>query len=132
MAKLKIRRNPTRQYEAVYIIDSAIEDAAILEKLEKLQSLLNLATPAEIEHWGRRQLAYKIGRHDTGYYAIARFEITHTGAHTNHHARSLNAQARWKLGHRIAATAVLDIDVIDPNPHMLNQNLMGLGLWAVL
>ena len=45
MAKLKIRRNPTRQYEAVYIIDSAIEDAAILEKLEKLQSLLNLATP---------------------------------------------------------------------------------------
>ena len=76
MAKLKIRRNPTRHYEAVYIIDSAIEDAAILEKLDKLQSLLNLATPAEIEHWGRRQLAYKIGRHETGYYAIARFETT--------------------------------------------------------
>ncbi len=74
MAKLKIRRNPTRRYEAVYIVDSAIEDAAILEKLDKLQSLLNLAAPAEIEHWGRRQLAYKIGRHETGYYAIARFE----------------------------------------------------------
>lgn len=73
MAKLKIRRNPTRRYEAVYIFDSALEDAAIGEKLEKLQSLLSLSEPAEIEHWGRRQLAYKIGRHETGYYVISRF-----------------------------------------------------------
>jgi small subunit ribosomal protein S6 len=73
VAKLKIRRNPTRRYEAVYIVDSAIEDAAILEKLDKLQSLLNLAAPAEIEHWGRRQLAYKIGRHENGYYVISNF-----------------------------------------------------------
>ena len=37
MAKLKIRRNPTRRYEAVYIFDSALDDAVITEKLEKLQ-----------------------------------------------------------------------------------------------
>lgn len=73
VAKLKIRRSPTRRYEAVYIFESALEDAAIAEKLEKLQSLLSLAEPAEIEHWGRRQLAYKIGRHETGYYVISRF-----------------------------------------------------------
>jgi len=73
VAKLKIRRNPTRRYEAVYIFDSALEDATIAEKLEKLQSLLNLAEPATIEHWGRRQLAYKIGRHENGYYVISNF-----------------------------------------------------------
>jgi small subunit ribosomal protein S6 len=73
VAKLKIRRNPTRQYEAVYIFDSALEDTAIAEKLEKLQALLNLAEPATIEHWGRRQLAYKIGRHENGYYVISNF-----------------------------------------------------------
>lgn len=73
MAKLKIRRNPTRRYEAVYIFDSALEDAAIAEKLEKLQTLLQLAEPATIEHWGRRQLAYKIGRHESGYYVISHF-----------------------------------------------------------
>lgn len=73
MAKLKIRRNPTRRYEAVYIFDSALEDTTIAEKLEKLQSLLNLAEPATIEHWGRRQLAYKIGRHENGYYVISNF-----------------------------------------------------------
>ncbi|WP_353266070.1 30S ribosomal protein S6 [Gemmatimonas sp.] len=76
MAKLKIRRSPTRQYEAVYIFDSALEDTAIAEKLEKLQGLLNLAEPATIEHWGRRQLAYKIGRHENGYYVISNFTTT--------------------------------------------------------
>lgn len=73
MAKLKIRRNPTRRYEAVYIYDTALEDAAIAEKLEKVQGLLGLAEPAEVEHWGRRALAYKIGRHENGYYIISRF-----------------------------------------------------------
>ena len=73
MAKLKIRRNPTRRYEAVYIFDSALDDAVINEKLEKLQGLLSLAEPAELELWGRRALAYKIGRHENGYYIISRF-----------------------------------------------------------
>ncbi len=75
MAKLKIRRNPTRRYEAVYIYDTALEDAAIAEKLEKVQSLLGLTEPAEVEHWGRRALAYKIGRHENGYYIISHFSV---------------------------------------------------------
>jgi small subunit ribosomal protein S6 len=73
VAKLKIRRNPTRRYEAVYIFDTALEDPAIAEKLEKLQALLGLTEDAEVEHWGRRALAYKIGRHENGYYIISRF-----------------------------------------------------------
>ena len=73
MAKLKVRRNPTRRYEAVYIFDSALDDAVITEKLEKLQGLLSLAEPAELEMWGRRALAYKIGRHENGYYIISKF-----------------------------------------------------------
>ncbi len=47
MAKLKIRRNPTRRYEAVYIYDTALEDAAIAEKLDKVQTLLGLAEPGK-------------------------------------------------------------------------------------
>jgi small subunit ribosomal protein S6 len=27
----------------------------------------------QLNHWGRRQLAYQIGRRDTGYYVVARF-----------------------------------------------------------
>ncbi len=73
MAKLKMRRSPTRRYEAVYIFDSTLEDSAITEKLERLEGLLSLAEPSEVEHWGRRALAYKIGQHENGYYIISRF-----------------------------------------------------------
>lgn len=63
----------TREYEAVYIFDSALEDAAITDKLTKHHGLLALAQPAKLDTWGRRQLAYKIGRHENGYYVVARF-----------------------------------------------------------
>lgn len=75
MAKLKIRRQPTRRYEAVYIIESALEDTAIAEKLDKMHALLESTEPIELEHWGRRALAYKIGRHEQAYYVIAHFTI---------------------------------------------------------
>ena len=71
MATLKTRMAPTRPYEIVYIFDSALEDSVIAEKLAKHHGLLELTDEATIEHWGRRQLAYKIGRHEAGYYVIA-------------------------------------------------------------
>lgn len=62
----------TREYEVVYILDSTLEDEAINERLGRYHGLLQLTDP-KIDHWGRRQLAYKIGSRDTGYYAVARF-----------------------------------------------------------
>jgi small subunit ribosomal protein S6 len=63
----------TREYEAVYIFDSALEDAAITDKLARHHGLLSLAQEPKLDIWGRRQLAYKIGRHESGYYVVARF-----------------------------------------------------------
>src|SRR5438309_11171978 len=63
----------TRQYEAVYVFDSTLEDNAINEKLSKLHGLLGNPSDLDVNHWGRRQLAYQIGRRDSGYYAVARF-----------------------------------------------------------
>ena len=63
----------TRKYEAVYIFDSALEDAAINDKLSRLHGLLGNPGDLELNHWGRRQLAYQIGRRENGYYAVARF-----------------------------------------------------------
>lgn len=63
----------SREYEAVYIFDSALEDTAIADKLAKHHALLGLAEPATLDHWGRRQLAYKIKNKDAGYYVVARF-----------------------------------------------------------
>ena len=63
----------TREYEAVYIFDSALEDAAITDTLSRHHGLLSLAEEPKLDIWGRRQLAYKIGRHENGYYVVARF-----------------------------------------------------------
>lgn len=63
----------SRQYEAVYIFDSTLEDAVIQEKLTKHHALLGTTEEIKVDHWGRRQLAYKIGRRETGYYILARF-----------------------------------------------------------
>ena len=63
----------SRQYEAVYIFDSALEDPAVNERLERFHSLLGSPADLKVDHWGRRQLAYPIGRKEQGYYVVARF-----------------------------------------------------------
>ncbi len=69
----------TRQYEVVYIFDSALEEAAITEKLARFHALIQLpgevAAP-ELNNWGTRSLAYPIKKHETGYYVIAKLETT--------------------------------------------------------
>jgi small subunit ribosomal protein S6 len=66
----------TRQYEAVYIFDSALDEATISEHLDQFHSLLAQPTAAApaCNHWGKRTLAYPINNHETGYYVIAQFE----------------------------------------------------------
>jgi len=63
----------TRQYEAVYVFESTLEDTAISDKLDRFHGLLGKPADLQLTHWGRRQLAYQIGRRDTGYFVIARF-----------------------------------------------------------
>ena len=65
----------TRTYETVYIFDSALEDAAINEKLDRFHGMLSATGDISVEHWGRRQLAYTIKKRENGYYAIARFDL---------------------------------------------------------
>lgn len=63
-----------RTYEAVYIFDSTLEDAAIQDKLTRIHTLLGATGDIAVDHWGRRQLAYPIGTRENGYYVIARFD----------------------------------------------------------
>ncbi|HYD52212.1 MAG TPA: 30S ribosomal protein S6 [Gemmatimonadaceae bacterium] len=62
-----------RQYEAVYVLDSALDDDTIKERLERFHALLGSPADLSSDHWGRRQLAYQIGRRDAGYYIVERF-----------------------------------------------------------
>jgi small subunit ribosomal protein S6 len=67
-----------RHYEAVYIFDSTLEDTAIQDKLTRLHGLLDAGESITADHWGRRQLAYPIGRRENGYYIVARFDAEPT------------------------------------------------------
>jgi len=67
----------TRRYETVYIFDSALEEPAVTEKLERFHALLTKdgqGTVTNVSHWGKRTLAYPIKKKDTGYYVVAQFE----------------------------------------------------------
>lgn len=65
-----------RDYEAVYIFDSALEEARVNEKLERFHALIagdNGGQITAVDHWGKRQLAYPIADRDNGYYVVAQF-----------------------------------------------------------
>jgi len=67
----------TRRYETVYIFDSALEEPAINEKLERFHALLTKEGKGgvtNVAHWGKRSLAYAIKKRDAGYYVVAQFE----------------------------------------------------------
>lgn len=66
-----------RDYEAVYIFDSSLEEPAVTEKLDRYHSLVGGDAGGEVtavDHWGRRQLAYALENHDNGYYVVTHFK----------------------------------------------------------
>ena len=67
-----------RTYEAVYIFDSTLEDAAINDKIARFHGMLGTKEQPEVAHWGRRQLAYSIGSRENGYYVVSRFSAEPT------------------------------------------------------
>lgn len=68
-----------RDYEIVYIFDSAVDHSIIEQKLERFNALVAGDGGGEIvavEHWGKRQLAYPIRKHENGYYVVVQFRTT--------------------------------------------------------
>jgi small subunit ribosomal protein S6 len=66
-----------RRYETVYILDSALEEPAINEKLERFHTLITKdgkGTLTNVAHWGKRALAYPVKKRESGYYVVAQFE----------------------------------------------------------
>lgn len=66
----------TRQYEVVYIFDSALEETAINERLARFHALIQQpdAEAPQVSNWGKRTLAYPIKKRDAGYYVVSKFE----------------------------------------------------------
>jgi small subunit ribosomal protein S6 len=70
-----------RDYEIVYIFDSVLDRSLVDQKLERFNQLVTGNGGGEIlavEHWGKRQLAYPIKKHDNGYYVVVQFRTDPT------------------------------------------------------
>jgi len=67
-----------RRYEVVYIFDSALEEAQVNEHLERFHATLKTAEYPEpvrqVNHWGKRTLAYPVKGREVGYYVVVQFE----------------------------------------------------------
>src|SRR4051794_40408794 len=64
-----------RMYEAVYILDPALEEAQQTALIERFNTLLE-GQGARIEHlerWERRRLAYEVKGRREGYYVVTNF-----------------------------------------------------------
>ena len=61
-------------YEVVFIIDPAQGEEGVAALTEKFKTLVEQnGTPAEVEEWGKRHLAYPINDLTEGYYVLMTF-----------------------------------------------------------
>jgi small subunit ribosomal protein S6 len=70
-----------RDYEVVYIFDSALSEETVGEKIERYNGMLTGAEGAEVkavDRWGKRQLAYPIRKKPNGYYVVAQLHTDPT------------------------------------------------------
>ena len=60
------------QYEVMYILDSALDDQARANQMERFQGIVtaNGGMVDRVDEWGRRRLAYAINYKTEGYYIL--------------------------------------------------------------
>ena len=60
------------QYEVMYVVDTALEDSARSELINRFAELVakNGGEVERIDEWGKRRLAYAINYKTEGYYVL--------------------------------------------------------------
>lgn len=66
----------TRQYEAFYIVPSALSDAEVQTVADHFKEVVekNGGTVESAEKWEKRKLAYEINGHREGNYVLMKFD----------------------------------------------------------
>ncbi|HXF60412.1 MAG TPA: 30S ribosomal protein S6 [Caldilineaceae bacterium] len=71
-----------REYELVYILQPEMDEQGVLSFNERVSQLVasQSGSVSTTELWGRRGLAYPIGKHFEGHYVLHRFTMPPEGA----------------------------------------------------
>ena len=64
-----------RNYEVMFVIDPALEDAKKDATVESVQSIIAAdGEVGKVDVWGMKKLAYPIDKKEEGYYAVVEFQ----------------------------------------------------------
>jgi small subunit ribosomal protein S6 len=66
-----------RDYELVVILNPEIGDDAVPQSIQKVEQGITSrgGSVADVNHWGRRRLAYPIKRHMEGNYVVSQIKL---------------------------------------------------------
>jgi len=66
-----------REYELMVVLDPNLDDAAVDALNTRIQNMVTQrgGTIDSVDAWGRRRLAYPIGRYRDGVYILSRFQL---------------------------------------------------------
>ncbi len=66
-----------RNYEVAYIADPELDEEQLGALEQRVQSLIETAEGKllNVDRWGKKKLAYKIGKRSEGYYIIMDVEL---------------------------------------------------------
>jgi small subunit ribosomal protein S6 len=64
-----------KEYESVFVLNPSVDDSQVDAELEKIKEFLTGRNSeiTEVQKWGRRKLAYEIGKNKEGIYTLIRF-----------------------------------------------------------
>ena len=64
-----------RDYEAMVIVDSALEEGEIQKAVDRFNKIITDAGGelGKVDRWGTRRFAYEINHQNEGYYFVASF-----------------------------------------------------------
>lgn len=65
-----------RKYESIIIFDPALGEDKVNKEVSKIENLIKNAGASQlnVNSWGRRTIAYKVGRHKNGVYVEFKFD----------------------------------------------------------
>ena len=66
-----------REYELMVVLDPNLDESAIEALNTRIQNMVTQrgGTLESVESWGRKRLAYPIGRYRDGVYILSRFQM---------------------------------------------------------
>ena len=64
-----------RAYECVYVLDPTLEELAVKKKTDHISEIITSREGEihRVNHWGKRKLAYLIGKFQEGFYTVINF-----------------------------------------------------------